>query len=260
MIREWSLFTKPWKTKSVDDLGNMVKALGFDAIEFPLRDGYQVEPKNAEKELPILNNSLKKHGIHILSVASSMDEPIFAACQASDIHMIRIMAFADQKIGYMKSLDKIKKDLYEKLPLCEKYNVVIGVQNHYGFGVSSTMELHYLLEEFEPKMIGAVWDAAHSALAGEIPSQALDIIWDKLVMVNLKTAYYKRMNGPECDQAVFRPYFTTGSYGASSWKDIAGILKERHYDGNICMPAEYTDERNVDKYISKDIAYAKSLF
>lgn len=49
---KYSVFTKPFKCISAEELGEKVSGLGFNAIEFPLRDGYQVEPVNAEKGLP----------------------------------------------------------------------------------------------------------------------------------------------------------------------------------------------------------------
>lgn len=260
MIKSWSIFTKPWKDKTPNALGAVVSGLGFDAIELPLRSGYQVDPLRAEKELPAFCKILGRYGVRVSSVASSTDEVIFAACQASDIHMIRIMLFADQTVGFRKSIELKKQKLESLLPLCEKYNVKIGVQQHYGFGIFNTMELRWLLDDFDPNFIGAVWDSAHSALSAEIPAQALDIIWDRLILVNLKMAYYCRANGPEADQAEFKPYFTTGRNGASSWQDVAAELITRGYDGGICMPAEYTDEKNAERYISRDFAYAKSLF
>ena len=260
MIRSWSVFTKPWKNKTPDELGQLVSGLGFNAIEFPLRPGFQAEPENAEKDLPKLAETLSKYGVRISSVASNTDERIFAACQAAGVPILRIMVDADMSIGYMKSIERKKRELESLVPLCEKYGVTIGVQHHYGFGVFNTMEMRHLLEGFDPKHVGAIWDAAHSALSAEIPAQALDIIWDKLVLVNLKTAFYRRVHGPEAAQARFEPYFTTGRNGWASWKDIADQLIARGYDGDICMPAEYTDEARVEEYIAQDIAYAKSLF
>lgn len=260
MSRSWSVFTKPWKDKKPEELGKFVSRMGFNAIEFPLRKGYQVEPDDAETGLVQLQNLLEKYGVRITSVASDTRESIFAACQKANVRLLRIMVFADKKIGYLKSISNTQKYLEGLVPLCERYNVTVGVQHHYGYGVSSTMELCHLLQPFNPKHIGAIWDAAHSALSGEVPAQALDIIWDKLCLVNLKAAFYKRVNGPESKHAVFTPYFTTGNNCAFSWRDTIEYLVSRGYDKDICMPAEYTDEENVEQYIMQDLLYAKSLF
>ena len=260
MSATWSIFTKPWKNKTVDELGSFVSGLGFNGVEFPVRPGYQVEPENAEKGLKQLSETLAAYGVKVSSVASVTEERVFAGCQAAGCRILRIMAPCDRSKGFYASVDELRSKLYALQPLCEKYGVTVGVQQHYGFGVFNTMELNYLLRDMDTRYVGAIWDAAHSALSGEIPEQALEIIYDKLCLVNFKTAYQRRTNGPEAEQAEFRPYFTTGRNGQASWKAAADYLKARGYAGDICMPAEYTDEANVEKYIAEDVKYAKSLF
>lgn len=256
----FSVFTKPWKHHTIDKLGSFISSLGVDGIEFPLRQGYQVEPDNAEKGLPLLVNKMGEYGLKVTSIAGPTDERAFAGCAAAGIPLIRIMFGADLTKGYMASEYEMKKQIERFIPLCERYGVKVGIQHHYGPMVSNSMEMRHLLEGFEPKHAGAIWDAAHSGLAGEEPEQGIDIVWLYLCLVNLKTAYYRLKSGPEADEAVFERYFTTGRNGLSSWKRIAGYLVKRNYKGVICLPAEYTDEENVNKYIADDIAYVKNLF
>ena len=70
MANKLSVFTKPWKDITTEQLGELVASLGFDAVEFPLRDGYQAQPADAEKSLPKLVETLKAYGITVESVAS----------------------------------------------------------------------------------------------------------------------------------------------------------------------------------------------
>jgi len=79
-------------------------------------------------------------------------------------------------------------------------------------------------------------------------------------MVNFKNAYYIRSNGSEAEEAKWNRYFTTGIHGHCSLSRTVKYLKERGYEGTVCLSAEYTDEANVNSYITKDIAYIKSLF
>jgi len=256
----FSVFTKPWKSKSIDELGEFISKLGFDGIEFPLREGFQVEPGNAEKGLPELAKKLSNYGLKITSVASNPDERVFAGCAAAGIPIIRIMITIDPDAGYMASEAKAKEKLEKIIPLCEEYGVKVGIQHHFGWYVQSAIGLLHLIEDFDPKHIGAIWDAAHGGLAGEEAEMGLDIVWSHLCMVNLKNAFYRRINGPEADEAKWERYFTTGQHGLISWRRIAEYLKKRNYSGAICLTAEYTDEEKVNEYIAQDIIYAKSLF
>jgi sugar phosphate isomerase/epimerase len=256
---QYSVFTKPWKNLSMDKLGEFVKGLGFDGIEFPLRSGFQAEPDNAVKDLPKLVEKMDEYGLRVFSVAASTEENIFAACQAAGVPIIRIMVPINAEKGYMTAEKEMKLELDKCVKLCEKYGIKVGIQHHYGTYISNSMETRHLIESYDPEYIAAIWDAAHSGLAGEEPEFGLDILWSHLCMVNLKTAFYKQTNGPEAKEALWDRYFTTGRHGISSWSRITDYLKKRNYSGIICLPAEYTDEHKVDKYIKEDIMFVKSL-
>ncbi|WP_284639364.1 sugar phosphate isomerase/epimerase family protein [Paenibacillus silviterrae] len=255
----FSVFTKPWKSLSVWELGKFVKDLGFDGVEFPLRDGYQLEPSNAHK-LPELAKQFADHGLRIFSIASSTDERVFAGCAEAGIPMIRIMPSISHEFGYMESEKREREKLEALIPLCQKYGVKVGSQQHYGNHVTDSMGLLHLLDGLAPECVGAIWDSAHDALAGQQPEFGLDIVWPYLAMVNLKNAYYNRLNGPEAQNAEWKRYFTSGRQGLASWPRVANYLKQRDYNGVICLTAEYTNEHDVDRLIGEDIVYAKSLF
>ena len=260
MSYRYSIFTKPYKNLSMDDLAQKVRAMGFGAIEYPLREGYQVSLGDAENGMAELAGAMGKYGIAISSVASATEEWAFAACQAAGCKILRIMASTDPKARYLEWEKSYIKFLEGLEPLARKYGVTVGIQNHFGPMVSATMELKRIVEKFDPKCVAAVWDAAHSGLAGEREEQALDIIWDNLCLVNFKNGYYRRVNGPEAPYAKFEPYFTLGRHGAADYRKIAKYLKERGYKGDICLPAEYSDEGLVDELAPLELAYVKSLF
>lgn len=256
---QFSVFTKPWREVQISKLAAFVSRMGFDGIEFPLRAGYQVTPDNAEKELPEFVSRLEDYGLRVFSVASSLDEKIFAACAKAGIPLIRIMVEIGDG-GYVASEQRAIQKLEEILPLCKEYGIQVGVQQHYGNCVSDASGLRHLLGRFNPVYIGAIWDAAHDALAGQQPEYGLDIVWSHLCMVNLKNAFYARTNGPEAEVAEWDRFFTTGRHGLASWSRIASYLKMRNYKGVVCLTSEYTAEDEVDRLIAEDIQYAKSLF
>lgn len=254
-----SVFTKPWREQPIEQIAEFVGSLGFDGIEFPLRQGFQLEPQNAEKGLPILAGKLKSCGLQLFSVASTPDEHVFAGCAAAGVPMIRIMIEIGPD-GYMETIRRERAKLRDVIPLCEKYGVKIGVQQHYGDYLVDAMSLRHFLQDFDPRHVGAIWDSAHDALAGQVPEYGLDTVWDCLAMVNFKNAYYKRHNGPEAQEADWGRYFTTGRQGLASWTRAAAYLQKRRYRGIVCLTAEYDAEHEVDRLITEDAAYARSLF
>ena len=105
--------------------------------------------------------------------------------------IIRVMAPIGDD-GYLASVARLQREYDTLLPLLEKYGVQLGVQNHCDRMVCNAMGLRHLIERYDPRLIGAVWDAAHNALNGEEPEMAIDIVWSHLCMVNLKNAYWRR--------------------------------------------------------------------
>ncbi|MFB3881072.1 MAG: sugar phosphate isomerase/epimerase family protein [Armatimonadota bacterium] len=255
----FSVFTKPWPTMALPELGKFVKGLGFDAVELPVRPGFQVLPENVARDLPKAAKQLADCGVTIASVAGPTDEQTIAACAEAGVPTIRVMVNV-RKAGYLATEAKAKAEYQALVPLLDRYHVQIGVQNHCDDFIANAAGLLHLMEGFDPKHVAAVYDAAHCALNGEDPELAIDIIWSHLCMVNLKNAIWRRTNGPEAEIAKWEIYWTTGRQGLSPWSRVAAELKRRNWRGVLCLTAEYSDEPAVERLIAEDIAFAKSLF
>jgi len=254
----FSVFTKPWKL-AASELGALVRGLGFDGIELPVRPGYEVEPANVGRDLVPVTRTLRQFGVQICSVAGTADEPTLAACAEAGIPVIRVMAPIGSD-GYLASEAQLQRQFDTLVPLLEKYGVTLGVQNHNGHFVCNASGLRRLIEKYDSRQVCAVWDAAHTALNGEAPELAIDLVWSHLGMVNLKNAFWKRTNGPEADVAQWKPYWTSARHGLASWPRVVHELKRRGYRGVVCLTAEYTDEESVKRLVAEDLAFARSLF
>ena len=255
----WSVFTKPWKTTPLPELAKLVKKLGFDAIELPVRPKFQVEPATVGKMLPEAVKIMADHGLKISNITGTCEEPVFAACAACGITMNRVGEYIGEE-NYLEAEKKMIAKYKALEPLCRKYGVTLGLQNHCDNYVANSAQTLRICEHFDPKVFGAVYDAAHNALNGEWPEQALDMVWSHLCMVNLKNAYWRRKNGLEAAVAEWEYYWTTGRQGLASWPKVANELKKRNYSGVVCLTAEYSDEHSVERLLAEDIAFAKSLF
>ena len=255
----FAVFTKPWPDDSIEDLADRVLDLGFDGAEIPVRPGFQVAPENAEKGLCALVEQFAVRQLSVVSVASTLEEQVFAVCAAAGVTVIRVMAPITRG-RYLQSEAKLRRQLANAVPLCERYGVQVGVQQHYGDHVTDAVGLRSLLQGVDARWMGAIWDAAHDALAGLAPESGLDVVWDRLLMVNLKNAFYVRTNGPEAEAAQWSRHFTTGPHGLASWSRVAAELRRREYCGAVRLAAEYTDEDAVERLCRQDLAYAKGLF
>ncbi len=253
----FSVFTKPWKMPT-PELGDLISALGFTGVELPVRPGYQVEPENVE-DLPEAAEQLAEHGVKITSIAGPTDERTIAACADAGVPIIRTCVSVGDE-GYMATEAQTQREFDEKVPLLDRYGVTIGVQNHADRNVGSAAGTLRLIENYDPRHIAAVWDPAHCALCGEQPELAVDILWSHLCMVNLKNAIWNRVSGPEAEVAQWSRSWTTGRHGLASWPQVAEVLKQRGWEGVLCLSATYSDNESVNRLTADDIAFAKSLF
>ncbi len=256
----FTVFTKPWKF-ALPELAKFVAELGFDGVELPVRPGYPVTPENVTTELPNAVRILAEQNLKIASIAGPTDEKTIAACAEAGVPLIRICVSMRDGEPYLEGEVRLQREFEALLPLLERHQVTLGIQNHYGNrDVCNAMGLRHLIERFSPRQIAAVWDAGHNGLQGEAPEMAIDIVWSHLGMVNLKSAYWKRMNGPEASSARWEAHWTLGRHGRAEWPRVAAELERRGYQGPICLTAEYSDESAVDRLIPQDIAYARTLF
>lgn len=255
---QYSVFTKRWKMPA-RQLGMFVHDLGFDGIELPVRPGYQVEPENVARDLPIVAKQLAECGVCIYSVAGPADEATIAACGEVGVPVIRVMVSVRDN-AYLAAIERVKREYDALVPLLDRCGVTIGVQNHCGNFVTSAVGLREIVAQYDPKHVAAVWDVAHCALDGELPGLALDILWSHLCMVNLKNPVWQRTNGPEAESAEWKVYWTSGRQGLASWPNVAREIQNRDWQGVLCLTAEYSDHSSVDRLIAEDIAFAKSLF
>jgi sugar phosphate isomerase/epimerase len=253
----FSVFTKPWKMP-IAALGEFVQRLGFTQVELPVRPGYQVEPARVATDLAPATRVLRDLGIEVASIAGTIDEAMIAACADAGVPMIRLMAPISG--GYLDAVDATRRALDRAVPLLEAHGVRLGVQNHYGRFVCNAMGLRDLIAGFDPRHVVAVWDAAHNALAGELPEHALDILGTHLGMVNLKNAVWARTNRQAAGPAEWEPVWTSGTDGLASWPRVAAELQRRGYRGTICLTAEYSDQSSLEHLVATDLAFAKSLF
>ncbi|WP_247597201.1 TIM barrel protein [Leifsonia sp. PS1209] len=252
----WSVFTKPWREPRIGDLGELVATMGFDAVELPVRPGYQVTPDDVSTALPTAVRELARAGVAVSSIASGTDEATFAACAEAGVPLIRIMVPIGSG-GYAATGADIRRTLAGLSERAERHGVRVAIQPHYDDYIADSSELFALLQDVDPRFVAAIWDAAHDALARKRPEHGLELLWPWLGMVNLKSAYYERVSS-QGDPA-WEPVFTDARSGMAEWGRAISYLVEHAFAGAICLTAEYTDESDLVAKVTRDLEYARSL-
>ena len=256
----WSVFTKPWREPEIGALGELVAAMGFDAVELPVRPGYQVAPAEVATALPAAVRELGRAGVTIASVASGTDEATFAACAEAGVPFIRIMVPIGPD-GYAATGAEFRRSLDVLAQSADRHGVRVAIQPHYDDYIADSSELFALLRDVDPRFVAAIWDSAHDALARKRPEHGLELLWPWLGIVNLKSAYFARVEDAVSAHAdpVWEPVFTDARSGMAEWGRALGYLAEHGFAGPICLTAEYTDESDLVAKVTRDLEYARSL-
>lgn len=235
-----TVFTKPWPTKSIEELAGFVRDLGLDGVELPVRPGYQVEPAQVSRDLPRAARVFADRGLRIASIAGAADRSMVAACGDAGIPIVRVMAPIDLKKGYRACIEDYQRTFDALLPDLERHKVTVGVQNHCDNCVGSAVGLLHLVGRYDPRRVAAVLDPAHCGLDGEPEEMAVDIAWPLLALVNLKNAYWQMFGGAG-QEPQWRKFWSAGRFGLCSWPVVLAELRRRGYAGAYCLTAEYSD-------------------
>ncbi len=258
-LRGWTVFTKPWREVELGELARHVRELGLDGVELPVRPGFQVSPDKVEAGLPKAVAAFDAEGLRIASLAADPAPAVIAACGEAGIFVIRICVEVPRGRGYLERETEVKRWLDGLLPSLEDAGVKVGVQNHYGDSIANAMGVRHLVESYDPRLVGAVWDGAHCGLDGESPRLAADILWPHLCLVNLKNARWGPAGEDNFGAARWDAVFVSGQEGLCSWPEVLAELSSRSYQGDICLTAEYTEHARVDELVKADLAWAKSV-
>ena len=65
-------FSKPFQSLSFDDTADLLREVGYDGIECPLRKKGQVEPERVEEDLPKLRDALQKRGVDLTLITTDI--------------------------------------------------------------------------------------------------------------------------------------------------------------------------------------------
>ncbi|TDU84299.1 sugar phosphate isomerase/epimerase [Kribbella voronezhensis] len=254
----WSVFTKPWAGLPGNELGRLVAGLGFTGAEIPVRDTAYVTPASAEAELPKFVGQLRAEGVEPISIASELSESVFSACAEAGVPLIRIMAPLGDD-GYAASVRRTRERLEEVAGFAEQYGVQVGVQQHHGRFVASSLGVLQLLNGLPRERFRVIWDAAHDILAGDDPAVTLPLVADRLAMVNLKNVIYTRTDATGDIGGAWKPWFVQATDGLANWSAVFRQLAAQNYTGPICLTGQYSDlSVSVEDRLEQDLRAARS--
>lgn len=168
-------FTKCLQFLNFEQIAGVLVRTGFDGADITVRPGGQIEPENAQTELPKAAKTLQKAGLLLpmmVTAVTDTDNP-------QEVKLLQVAADAGiryYRLGWLsydftktiqQNLD-IFKGKFEKLAkLNKKLGIHGGYQNHSGMQVGAPVwDLFDLVKDCDPKYLGVQYDIRHAQTEG----------------------------------------------------------------------------------------------
>ena len=255
-------FIKFLQTLSYDELAEKIAALGFDGIEATIRDKGYILPEEVEEKLPKLVEALKKCGLDITVMASSINslkqphtEKVLRTAAGLGIKRYRLLGYRyDLKKPVVEQLEAIRPVLAELVAFHRQLGLQGVYQNHSGSVCvgAAVWDIYSLVKDYPVSDMGIAFDIRHATVEG-------GLAWPvhfNLVQPHLGAIYVKDFawegRKPEnvpLGQGQVDPRFFK-------------LLKRTDYNGPISLHVEYLKKEGIEpnvKALKDDLKTLKEL-
>ncbi len=242
-------FSKLYKEKGIDELVAWALENKLDGYDLCVREGFPVNPENAEKALPEAVATMRAAGLEIPMVTGEggllepddpTAEPLVAAMAEAGVPRLKLgyFRFDPAEMDYWEEVGKARAALEGWQQLAAKYDVTILYHTHSNrcLGLNCASMMH-LLQGFDPQYIGAYIDPGHMVIEGEEFAVGLAMVREYLSAVAFKDAmnWRKGENGHGMPERYFGP---AGS-GVVNWTQVLSELARIGFDGPISVHCEF---------------------
>lgn len=256
-----------------EEIAGILKGLGFDGVDLPVRPGDPLDHENGPKELPRWKKIFEDHGLKLerlvtqLKEAGPVEERLLECCRELGIRKIRIADYSLNRVpDYRVVYDEARRGLKALEGILSKHGVAGGIQNHSGTRVGVNISsLMRVMEHCDPAWVGIQYDPGHNTVAGEPPRCALKLMGPHCHSVNFKSPRQINYMDPSTGKLSYRPMWGPLRDGMLDVPFVLEELQNEGYTDPISLHAEYggyffhvtSDIEATKKIVAQDIAYVR---
>lgn len=254
-------FEKPLQFLSFDDVAAVMADAGYNGIEAAVRDKGHVLPERVEEDLPKMHEALKKRGLEITILTSSIDsiksphaEKVLRTAAKLGIKRYRMLWYRyDLRRPIQEQLNELRPKIAELVALNRELGLTALYQNHSGADMvgAPLWDIYGLIKDFNPQQIALAYDIRHATVEGGLswPIQ-FNLVKSHIGAVCIKDFVWenrKVKNVPLGEGVVDRKFFA--------------LLKETTFTGPVSVHVEYLersrDQKQIGEAFRKDLVTTK---
>lgn len=256
-------FEKPLQFLNFDDLAAVMADAGYNGIEAAVRDKGHVLPERVEEDLPKMHEALKKRGLEITILTSSIDsiksphaEKVLRTAAKLGVKRYRMLWYRyNLQRPIQEQLNELRPKIAELVALNRELGLTALYQNHSGAEMvgAPLWDIYGLIKDFNPREIGLAYDIRHATVEGGLswPIQ-FNLVKSHIGAVCVKDFVWeggKVKNVPLGEGVVDKKFFT--------------LLKDSSFTGPISVHVEYLerskDAKQIGEAFRKDLIKTKEL-
>lgn len=242
------LFTKLFRSVSLDEAGAFIQQLGFDGVDLLVRPGHQLDPTTADRISSAVRR-LEAIGLPVPMVTTDLTDPsrypaekVLGNCAEAGVRLIRLGYWKyESERGYATILQEARRHLDTLEEMAQRYGVRIALQLHGGTIHSSGALAAQLLKDHDPMYVGAYPDPGNQVMQEGLEDWRLtfDLLRPWLCCVGVKNGAWFSDRVDPAGQRRWWSDFLGIADGIVPWRDIIAYLATTDFGGLFSFHSHY---------------------
>jgi sugar phosphate isomerase/epimerase len=278
-----SVFTVLLPDKSLDQVFELLKDIGYDGVELRVNDDYHVPAGGIVSSVKRIRELMTRCGLEIPVLATYLSIrdskallPVYEAAELLGSKGIRVSLgpALDGRRSYWSTLEETRKDLDAFLRTVDRFRAKTLFEVHFKTLISSPSLAYLLLQPFDPAKVGIIYDPGNMIIEGrEDWNVGVEVLKGYLGHVHVKNVSWQKQD------ATWNWVLDELEHGMVEWPNVFEALQKVNYTGYVSnedlfgvpLPgatgfigekigsAESTPQKPIKMKLAEDLNYLKNL-
>ena len=271
---KYSVFTAMTPEYDLAEAVALFKGLGFDGVEWRVMD---IQPESNHRcTIPLSQVEARAAEVRALTEAAGLEiaalasyvrltdltgvETVMKAAVAMGCRLVRFWALPyDGTVFYRELLGKSLAGLAHIEAMARTLQVRAILEIHMGNITPSAGLARHLVESFDPRYIGLIYDPGNMVCEGyEAWAMGIEILGPYLAHVHVKNAGWFPCQRDENGTLHWEARSVPLPDGIVPWGEVLRLLHRAGYDGYLSLE-DFSTEQPTAQKLAADLAYLKRL-